>query len=154
VKRQLIGVFSRDFLKPMAEVLRNLGSIHAWVIHGSDGLDEITTTGPTYVVELKDGTLSEFEIGPADAGLKLAKPADIKGGDPAFNAAALRRLLDGENGAYRDIVLLNAAAALIVAGKTDDLKKGAALAATALDQGKAKDALAKLVAITNRGEAA
>ena len=154
VKRQLIGVFSRDFVKPMAEVLRNLGSVHAWVIHGSDGLDEITTTGPTHVVELKDGTLSEFEIGPADAGLKLAKPEDIKGGDPTFNAAALRRLLDGENGAYRDIVLLNAAAALIVAGKAGDLREGAALAATSLDQGGAKAALEKLVAITNRSEAA
>ncbi|MEQ8252932.1 MAG: anthranilate phosphoribosyltransferase [Oceanibaculum nanhaiense] len=154
VKRQLIGVFSRDFLKPMAEALRNLGSVHAWVIHGSDGLDEITTTGPTHVVELKNGTLTEFEIGPADAGLKLAKPEEIKGGDPAFNAAALHRLLDGEKGAYRDIVLLNAAAALIVAGKAGDLQEGAALAATALDQGKAKDALAKLVAITNRGKAA
>ena len=154
VKRQLIGVFSRDFLKPMAEALRNLGSVHAWVIHGSDGLDEITTTGPTHVVELKDGTLTEFEIGPADAGLALAKPGDIKGGAPAFNAAALHRLLDGEKGAYRDIVLLNAAAALIVAGKAGDLQEGVALAATALDQGKAKDALAKLVAITNRGKAA
>ncbi|EKE75269.1 anthranilate phosphoribosyltransferase [Oceanibaculum indicum] len=154
VKRQLIGVFSRDFLKPMAEALRNLGSVHAWVIHGSDGLDEITTTGPTHVVELKDGKLAEFEIGPADAGLALAKPEAIKGGDPAFNAAALHRLLDGEKGAYRDIVLLNAAAALIVAGKVGDLMEGAALAATALDQGKAKAALAKLVAITNRGKAA
>lgn len=154
VKRQLIGVFSRDFLKPMAEALRNLGSVHAWVIHGSDGLDEITTTGPTHVVELKDGKLTEFEIGPADAGLALAKPEAIKGGDPAFNAAALHRLLDGEKGAYRDIVLLNAAAALIVAGKVGDLMEGAALAATALDQGKAKAALAKLVAITNRGKAA
>lgn len=154
VKRQLIGVFSRDFVKPMAEVLRNLGSVHAWVIHGSDGLDEITTTGPTHVVELKHGSLSEFEIGPADAGLKLAKPEDIKGGDPTFNAAALRRLLDGENGAYRDIVLLNAAAALIVAGKAGDLREGAALAATSLDQGGAKAALEKLVAITNRSEAA
>ena len=105
------------------------------------------------MVELKDGALTEFQITPADAGLKLAKPEDIKGGDPAFNAAALTRLLDGETGAYRDIVLLNAAAALIIAGKAGDLTEGAALAATSLDQGKAKAALAKLVAITNRGEA-
>ncbi|KZD07666.1 anthranilate phosphoribosyltransferase [Oceanibaculum pacificum] len=154
VKRQLIGVFSKDFLLPMAEALRNLGSTDAWVVNGSDGLDEMTTTGPTHVVALKDGALSEFQVTPGDAGLPIARPADIKGGDPEVNAAALTRLLEGEAGAYRDIVLLNAAAALIVAGKAADLREGAALAATSLDQGKAKAALARLVAITNRDQAA
>jgi anthranilate phosphoribosyltransferase len=146
--RQLIGVFHRQWTRPMAEVLGQLGSERAWVVHGSDGLDEITTTGTTYVSELADGKVTSFEVTPEDAGLKRADPADLKGGDPAANAGAINDMLAGTPGAYRDIVLLNSAAALIVAGKAKDLKAGVGIAAEAVDSGKAKATLDKLVAIT------
>jgi anthranilate phosphoribosyltransferase len=146
--RQLIGVFHRQWTRPMAEVLGQLGSERAWVVHGSDGLDEITTTGATYVSELKDGKVTAFEVTPEDAGIPRADPDDLKGGDPAANAAAVTGMLAGEPGPYRDIVLLNAAAALVVAGKAADLKSGVALAADAIASGKAKAVLARLVAIT------
>lgn len=146
--RQLIGVFHRQWTRPMAEVLDQLGSTRAWVVHGSDGLDEITTTGATYVSELKDGKVSSFEVTPEDAGLPRADPDDLKGGDPAENAAAITALLSGAPGPYRDIVLINAAAALIVADKAPDLKAGVALAAKAIDSGAAKATLARLVALT------
>ncbi|MCR9255009.1 MAG: anthranilate phosphoribosyltransferase [Alphaproteobacteria bacterium] len=153
VKRQLIGCFSKDIIRPMAEALGKLGSEKAWVVHGSDGLDEMTTTGVTHVVELANGTIREFEVTPEDAGLPKAKPEDLKGGDPVHNAAALKRLLDGETGAYRDITLLNAAGVLVVAGKAVDLKEGVALAAKSIDGGAAKQALAKLIAITGERQA-
>jgi anthranilate phosphoribosyltransferase len=148
-KRQLIGVFSRDWLETLAEVLGRLGTERAWVVHGSDGMDEITTTGPTHVAELKDGKVRRFEISPEDIGLRRANPADLKGGDSATNARALTELLDGAKGAFRDVVLFNAAAALMLAGKAQDLKSGKTLAEAAIDSGRAKAVLAKLVAVTN-----
>ncbi|MCO5085532.1 MAG: anthranilate phosphoribosyltransferase [Methylobacteriaceae bacterium] len=149
VKRQLLGVFSREWLVSMAETLRTLGSERVWLVHGSDGLDEMTTTGVTHVVELKDGNIHAFDITPEDAGLKRATLADLKGGDPSHNAAALTAVLDGAHGPYRDIAILNSAAALIVAGKAANLTEGAALAAQSIDEGRARAALARLVAVSN-----
>jgi anthranilate phosphoribosyltransferase len=149
-KRQLVGVFAKQWVQPLAEVLGRLGTERAWVVHGSDGLDEITTTGESFVAELKDGRVTQFEVSPETAGLPRARPADLKGADAATNAAAITGLVAGERGPYRDIVLLNSGAALLIAGKAADLKAGAALAAQAIDSGKAKATLAGLVAITNR----
>lgn len=149
VKRQFTGVFSKDWVLPMAEALKNLGCEAAWVVHGSDGLDELTTTGPTHVAALENGAIREFEVSPTDVGIAIADPADLKGGDPEANAAAIRTLLAGETGAYRDIVLLNAGASLVVAGKAADLATGVDMAATSIDGGAALAALDKLVAITN-----
>lgn len=154
VKRQLTGVYSRDWINPMAQTLGNLGTEMAWVVHGSDGLDEITTTGPTYVAQIKNGELTEFEISPADAGLAQAKPEDLKGGSPEENADAMRAMLQGEIGAFRDCVVFNTAAALLIAGKVANLKDGAAQAAAALDAGKAIDTLENLINITNGGDIA
>jgi len=149
VTRQFTGVFAKDWIEPMANVLNNLGCEAAWVVHGSDGLDEMTTTGPTYVAELKDDTVSTFEVSPEDAGLPVASPEDLKGGDGEHNAAALRSVMDGDAGPYRDVTIYNAAGALIVAGKASYLKDGAAQAAAAIDNGKAKAALEAMLAITN-----
>lgn len=149
-KRQLIGVFSRDWLRPIAEVLRNLGSERVWVVHGADGMDELTTTGVTYVVELRDGEINEFEITPADAGVAQSTLDDLKGGDGEANAADMIALLEGKPGALRDIVVLNAAAALMIAGRVETLKDGAAIAINAIESGAAKATLNKLVEITNR----
>jgi anthranilate phosphoribosyltransferase len=151
VKRQVVGVYSAAWTVPIAEALKSLGSEHAWVVHGSDGLDEITTTGPTRVAELKDGKVSSFEVRPEDAGLPRATLADLKGGDATVNAAAIREVLAGEPGAFRDIVLLNAGAALIVGGKAATLREAAERAARSLDTGAAARALDKLVAVTNAG---
>ena len=147
-KRQLIGVFARDWVEPVAHVLHRLGSEAAWVVHGSDGLDEVTTTGVTHVAQLRDGVVTTFDVTPEDGGLFRAHPRDLKGGDPATNAAALRALLTGATGAYRDIVLLNSAATLVVAGKVSDLRSGVLAATQAIDSGDAKAVLARLVAIT------
>ena len=147
VKHLLVGCFSRDWIEPMARVLGNLGAERAWVVHGSDGLDELTTTGPSYVVEYNHGAVSAFEITPNDAGLPEAKPEDLKGGTPEENAAALRKVLDGEASAYRDIVVYNTAAALVVAGAAANLSEAAGIAADSIDSGKAKAALEKLVSI-------
>lgn len=147
--RQIIGVFSPDWLRPMAEVLHNLGSDHVWIVHGSDGLDELTTTGPSAVAELKDGTVTTFEVTPEDAGLQRADPQSLIGGEAAENAAAIRAVLEGEPSPFRDIVVLNAAATLIVAGKATDLAAGAALAGQAIDGGAAAKSLKRLVEITN-----
>jgi anthranilate phosphoribosyltransferase len=149
VRRQLIGTFSPTWLEPMATVLSRLGSEKAWIVHGSDGLDELTTTGPSSVVELAAGRTRRFEVNPADAGIPLARPADLKGGDAASNALALNAVLDGHLGPYRDIVLLNAAAAFIVAGKAVDLRAGVAIAAASIDQGAARTALQALIEISN-----
>jgi anthranilate phosphoribosyltransferase len=149
VKRQVVGVFNAAWTEPIAEVLNNLGSVHAWVVHGSDGLDEITTTGPTRVTELKDGKIHTFEVRPSDAGLPPATLEDLKGGDATVNAAAIRELLGGEQGAFRDIVVLNAGAALLVGGKAPNLREGAERAARAIDDGSAARALDQLVAATN-----
>ena len=148
-KHQVIGVFSRDWIVPLAEVLSNLGSSHVWVVHGSDGLDELTTTGPTFVAELKDGSVTTFEVTPGDAGLEQASPQDLSGGDAEENAKAIDAVLSGKPSAFRDIVVLNAAAALIVAGKAEGLLQGAKLAAEAIDSGAARKSLDDLVAITN-----
>lgn len=149
VRRLLVGVFARKWIEPMARTLGNLGAVRAWVVHGSDGLDELTTTGPSFVAEFKDGAVRTFEIAPEDAGLKRAKLEELKGGLPADNAAAVQALLDGKPGPFRDIVRLNAGAALVIAGKAKDLKTGSGLAAEAIDSGKAKACLAKLIEITN-----
>ena len=149
VKRQVVGVFSWQWVEPIAHVLKNLGAEHVWVVHGHDGLDELTTTGSTDVAELKDGAIRLFEITPADVGLPPAKLADLKGGDAAYNAEAIRSVLAGEAGPYRDIVLLNTAAALVVGGKAQTLQDGVALAAQAIDSGAAAKALERLVAVSN-----
>jgi anthranilate phosphoribosyltransferase len=150
VKFQVLGVFARGWLEPLARVLRNLGSKRVWLVHGSDGLDEATTTGPTYVAALEDGYIRSFEIAPEDAGISRASLKDLAGGDPFENAAALQSVLAGAKNAYRDIAVLNAAVALVVGGKADDLKHGAALAEAALDEGLAAETLAKLVQVSNR----
>ncbi|SCA55046.1 Anthranilate phosphoribosyltransferase [Candidatus Terasakiella magnetica] len=151
VKRQMTGVFAKEWVRPLAEVLGRLGSEKVWVVHGSDGMDELTTTGSSFVAEYANGTVREFEINPADYGITLAQEDDLKGGDGEYNAAAIHRLLDGEKGAYRDVVLLNAAASLMVADKVESIEAGMELAAQSIDSGKAKDVLQKLVTITNEG---
>ena len=143
VKRQLTGAFSTQWLRPMAETLARLGTEKAWVVHGQ-GLDEIALSGPTEVVELDHGAFRHFTITPEDAGLDRAPPEAIKGGDPAENAAALQALLAGAPGAYRNIVLFNAAAALVVAGAAPDLKAGVAKAARSVDTGAAQLVLSRL----------
>jgi anthranilate phosphoribosyltransferase len=148
VRRQIVGVFSSDWVEPIAHVLNGLGTDHVWVVHGHDGLDELTTTGATDVVEVKDGRLTRFEVTPADAGLPPARLSDLKGGDEAVNAQAIRDVLAGKRTPLRDIAVLNAAAALIVGGKAANLMEGAALAARSIETGAARLALDKLVAIT------
>ena len=148
VTKQLVGVFSESWVEPMAQVLKSLGSERAWVVHGSDGLDEITTTGITKVAALDKGDITTFTVHPDDAGIELAKPKDLKGGLPKQNAEALLNLLKGEKGAYRDIVVFNSAAALIISGKVSTLKEGARLAADMIDNGQAKQKLDQLVSIT------
>jgi anthranilate phosphoribosyltransferase len=150
-RRQLMGVFAPEWVEPLAQVLARLGAERAWVVHGADGLDELSTTGPSRVAELRDGAIRTFEVTPEQAGLPRARPGDLKGGDATTNADALRALLDGLRGPYRDIVLLNGAAALVVAGRADDLADGVARAAEAIDSGAAKAALDGLVAITSEG---
>ena len=150
-RRQLIGVFAARWAAPMAEVLRNLGSERVWVVHGGDGTDELTTTGPSTVVELDAGTIRRFEVAPEDAGLARAAPDDLAGGDAATNAAIVGAVLDGTPGPARDIVLLNSAAALIVAGQAGDLREGARRAAHAIDSGSARAVLDRLVEISGRG---
>lgn len=149
-RRQLMGVFSDQWLEPLATVLGRLGAIRAMVVHGADGLDEITTTGVTHVAEFKDGKVTRYDVTPEDADLSRAHPNDLKGGDAEENAGFIRDLLDGKAGPYRDIVCLNAGAALMVADKAATLKDGAAMAAAAIDSGKAKQTLADLVTISNR----
>jgi anthranilate phosphoribosyltransferase len=149
VKRQLVGVFSAAWLEPMAEVLRNFGSERVWVTHGLDGLDEITTTGPTKVVELKGGALHAFELTPEAAGLPRAAPAALKGGDPAYNAKAIADVLDGAQGAYRDIGLMTTGAALVVAGKAGSIKEGVAMGDAAIRSGAARRTLDRLIAVSN-----
>jgi len=149
VKRQLIGVFAPQWIEPLATVLRDLGHERAWVVHGAGGMDEVSTLGPTQVAELKDGRITTFEVTPADAGLPTAMLEDLVGGDRDHNAAALRGVLEGKPSAYRDIVVLGSAAALIVAGKAETLQQGADLAAQAIDSGRALEVLNRLVRITN-----
>jgi anthranilate phosphoribosyltransferase len=150
VTRQLVGIFGKEWLEPYAQALKALGSERALVVHGADGLDELTTTGITYFASLENGAVTLGQITPEEAGLGRATLQDLKGGDAIQNAAALRQLLDGEQGPYRDIVLLNAGAALLVAGRAKDIKSGVALAATSLDSGAAKQKLANLIEASNR----
>jgi anthranilate phosphoribosyltransferase len=153
VKRQIIGVFSPDWVEPLAQVLKELGHERAWVVHGADGLDELSTTGVSQVAELKDGRVSTFEVTPGQAGLPTAKLDDLKGGNAAHNAKVLRAMLNGERGPFRDIVILSSAAALIVADKAGDLKQGAAMAVQAVDSGDAGRMLDRLAAFTNERQA-
>nr|WP_221230530.1 anthranilate phosphoribosyltransferase [Brevundimonas variabilis] len=147
-KRQVMGVYDPALLEPLAEVLGRLGATRAWTVHGQ-GLDELTTTGPTEVAEWRDGSVRRFQVTPADAGLPVADIASLRGGDAETNAEALRALLAGATVPYRDIVLLNASAALVVADVASDLKSGVALAARSIDDGKAAAALEALARITS-----
>jgi anthranilate phosphoribosyltransferase len=149
VKRQLVGVFSRQWIEPLAQVLKNLGSQSIWVVHGSDGLDEITTAGPTYVAALENGKIRTFEIAPADFGIEVTKPESLRGGDAEHNASALADVLDNKPGAYREVAVMNAAAALVVAGAAKDLKDGVEIARKALSGGGAKARLEKLIKVSH-----
>ncbi len=146
-KRQVVGVSSLRFVEPIARALGQLGAVRAWSVHGA-GLDELTTTGETEVAEWRDGHVTLFRITPEAVGLPRAALADITGGEPAYNAKALAELLDGAKGPYRDIVLLNAAAAFLVADKAETLTDGIALAAQSIDSGAARRALDGLIAAT------
>jgi anthranilate phosphoribosyltransferase len=149
VKRQMVGVFSRQWVEPLANVLKNLGSESAWVVHGSDGLDEVTSAGPTYVAALENGAVRTFEIAPEDVGVARAMPEMLRGGDADQNARALLDVLKGRKGAFRDVALMNAAAGLIVAGRAKDLKQGFVLAAKSIDSGEAEGRLDRLIAVSN-----
>ena len=148
VRRQLLGVYSRDWLVPVAHVLAKLGAEKAWVVHGSDGLDEMTTTGVSHIAVLDDGKVTTMTVAPQDVGLEHASLSALKGGIPVDNADAIRKLLGGARGAFRDIVILNAGAALVVADKARDLKDGIARAAQAIDSGAAANVLAKLESVS------
>ena len=149
VKRQVVGVFSWHWVEPIAHVLKNLGAEHVWVVHGHDGLDELTTTGATDVAELKDGKITVFEVKPSEAGLATWKLDDLKGGDEAHNAQAIRDVLAGARTPLRDIAILNAAAALVVGGKAEGLAHGAELATRAIETSAAQRTLDKLIAVSN-----
>jgi anthranilate phosphoribosyltransferase len=153
VGRQMIGTFSKKWVEPMAQVLKNLGSESIWVVHGSDGLDEITTAGPTSVAALENGKIRTFDVTPEDAGLSRTKPEALRGGDAEQNAKALLDVLKGKPGPFRDVSIINAAAALIVAGKAKDLKQGAAVAAKSIETGEAEGRLDRLIAVSNAVEA-
>ena len=149
VKNYLIGVFAQEWVRPMAEVLARLGCEKAWVVHGADHLDELSTTGSNFICEVSAGAVTEFNLTPEEAGLAVASLEDLKGGDAAYNAERLCALLDGQLDAYRDVVLFGTAAALLIAGKAANIRDGVTLAAAAIDSGKAKSVLDKLVRITN-----
>ena len=149
VERQLLGVSTEAWAEPLTRVLGQLGSTWVWTVHGSDGLDEITVTGPTPVVTLEDGRIGRFTIDPRDVGLPLWTLEDLRGGDPDHNAHALNAVLSGERNAYRDIAVLNAGAGLVVAGSAQTLSEGVARAASAIDDGAARATLARLVAVSN-----
>ena len=149
VNKLLVGVFAREWVEPMAQVLKNLGAERAWVVHGSDGLDELTTTGNSYVSALENGKVTNFQVSPSDAGIPIANPEELKGGNAQENAEAMISMLQGEPSAFRDIVIYTAGAALIVAGKVKNLKDGTEIAANAIDSGNAKRALEELITITN-----
>ncbi|MFG1349531.1 anthranilate phosphoribosyltransferase [Xanthobacter autotrophicus] len=150
VTRQMVGVFAKSWIVPLAEVLRTLGSQKAFVVHGSDGLDEITISGDTDIAVLDEGRIHTFTVAPEDVGLKRHPAQDLKGGDAVHNAKALRTVLDGAEGAYRDVSLFNAAAALVVAGRAKDLKEGVEMARVSLDTGSARARLEHLVAISEK----
>ncbi len=149
VKRQLTGAFSRGMIRPMAETLLALGSDTAWLVHGSDGADELSICGVSWVSAVENGAIRDFEIHPEDAGLPVAEFAEITGGTPQENGAALRAVLSGQTGAYRNAVLYNAAAALVIAGKAQDLPEGVAMAETAIDSGEALQKIQALAKLTS-----
>ena len=151
VKRQLVGVFAPQWVEPIAQVLKGLGAESVWVVHG-DGLDEMTTAGTTKIAELKDGVIRTFELTPEEVGLRRASFDELKGADAEHNAKALRAVLGGEKNAYRDISVLNAGGALLVAGKAADLRQGIELAAQSIDSGSAAAALNSLIAVSNSGK--
>ncbi len=150
VKHQLVGIYDKKWLRPYAEALKALGSSRALVVHGADGLDEVTITDVTHFASLENGQVSEGQLAPEDAGINRARLADIKGGTADDNAQALKRLFGGEKGPYRDIVLLNAGAALMVSGRAKDVKEGVRLAAQALDGGAARQKLDQLITASHR----
>jgi anthranilate phosphoribosyltransferase len=149
VRRQTVGVFSRLWVEPIAQVLKNLGAERAYVVHGSDGLDEITTAGPTSVAALENGTVRTFEVTPEEVGLRKTSPETLRGGDAQENAQALEGVVEGRDGPYRDIAVFNAAAALVVAERAQNLKEGVALAQRSIDSGEAKARLDRLIAVSN-----
>jgi anthranilate phosphoribosyltransferase len=149
VKRQMVGVFSRQWVEPLAQVLKNLGAEAVWVVHGSDGLDEITTAGVTYVAALENGAVRTFEITPEEAGLQRVKPEALRGGEAKQNAQALSDVLKGKKGAFRDVAVLNAAAGLIVADRAMELKQAVAVAEKSVDSGEAEGRLQRLIAVSN-----
>jgi anthranilate phosphoribosyltransferase len=148
--RQVIGVYSPDLTETMANVLGGLGSEHAFVVHGSDGMDEATTTGPTKVSELKAESVTTYQIAPEDFGLDVASPDDLKGGEPDENAKILRSILEGEKGPRRDIVLLNSALALVAGGKAESIEDGVALAGKTIASGNSLEKLDGLVEVSHR----
>ena len=148
VKRQLVGVFAPEWVEPLAHVLKDLGAEAVWVVHG-EGLDEMTTTGPTRIAELRNGTVRMFEVEPSQAGLTTTTPDMLKGGEAAQNARALKAVLDGAPGAYRDIAILNAAGALVIADKAADIAEGARMAAQSIDSGAARARLDDLIRVSN-----
>ncbi len=149
VKRQIVGVFAKQWVEPLAHVLNKLGSEAVWITHGEGGLDEITPTGTTWVAELQDGKVSTFEIQPEDAGVQRRTLEELKGGDAEYNAKALRAVLGGEKNAFRDAATMTAGAALLVAGRAKNLKEGTAQAEQAIDSGAAEKVLAKLAEVSN-----
>ena len=151
VRRQMIGVFSKHWTQPLAQVLKNLGAECVWVVHGSDGLDEITTSGPTSVTALEGGAIRSFEISPEDVGLATVKPESLRGGDAQANAKAVEDVLEGKKTPLRDIAILNAAAALVVAAKVKDLKAGVERATLSLDSGEAEGRLDRLIVVSSDG---
>ena len=150
--RQVVGVFDRRWIEPLAQVLGRLGSVHAWVVHGSDGLDELTLTGPSWVAELKGGEVRTFELNPESLGLRLCAPQDLAGGDAEENAAITREILAGAPGPKADLACLNAAAALLVAGAAADLEEGLAKAREAVRSGAAAEILTRLVTASGVSE--
>ncbi len=151
VRRQMMGVFALSWIEPLAQVLGRLGTTHAWVVHGCEGLDEITTAGETHVVEWTHGQIRRFSVTPEEVGLTRSSHEALKGGDASYNANALRRLLAGEFGAYRDAVLMNAGAGLVIADRVGSLADGVQMAAQALDSGAAQQALDRLILLSNGG---
>jgi anthranilate phosphoribosyltransferase len=149
VKRYLLGVYAREWVRPLAEVLARLGCERAWVVHGAGGLDELSTLGSNHVCVVEGSTVHETTVSPADAGLVTTTLVNLQGGDSVYNAGRLQALLAGQQDAYRDIVLFGAAAALIIAGRVQDLREGVAIAATAIDSGKARQTLDSLIRISN-----
>ena len=149
VTRQMVGVFSKQWVEPLAQVLKNLGAERAYVVHGSDGLDEITTAGPTTVAALENGAVRTFEITPDDVGLAKADPQALRGGNAGENAEALGGVLTGKAGPYRDVAIFNAAAALVVAGRAKDLREGVTRAGQSIDSGDAARCLERLKAVSN-----